>query len=64
LAYRYAARFERPTLVLVGGMDAGRDFTGGAARRLWEAALAGGAVRVDTEAEVTGAVERLIRMEA
>jgi hypothetical protein len=45
-------------------MDAGRDFTGGAARRLWETALAGGAVRVDTETEVTGAVERLIRMEA
>jgi hypothetical protein len=45
-------------------MDGDRDFTGGVARDLWETALGRGAVRVDTEAEVAGAVERLIRTEA
>jgi len=50
-------------LVLVGGMDGDRDFTGGVASRLWETAVTRGAVRVDTEAEVAGAVERLIRTE-
>jgi len=50
-------------LVLVGGMDGGRDFTGGVATRLWETALARGAVRVDTQSEAAGAVERLIRTE-
>jgi hypothetical protein len=44
-------------------MDAERDFTGGAARRLWDAALEAGALRVASEQDALDAVERLIGQE-
>jgi hypothetical protein len=44
-------------------MTAERDFTGGEATRLWDEALAGGAVRVDSEADALDAVERLTEAE-
>ncbi|MBF4508896.1 MAG: ABC transporter ATP-binding protein [Aeromicrobium sp.] len=46
-------------LVLVGEMGEDRDFTGGRARGLWDAALAAGAVRVATETDALAAVERI-----
>jgi hypothetical protein len=51
-------------LVLVGEMGEDRDFTGGRARGLWDAALAAGAVRVATETDALAAVERLTGTEA
>jgi len=54
---RAAQQCGRP-LVLVGRMDTERDFTGGAAARLWEAAMAGGADRVDSESDAFGLIER------
>jgi iron complex transport system ATP-binding protein len=59
---RAAARAGRP-LVLIGEMDAERDFTGGAARRLWDAALEAGAHRVASEQDALDALERLIGRE-
>jgi hypothetical protein len=37
--------------VLVGSFGTDRDYAHGEARRLWDEALASGAVRVDTEEE-------------
>lgn len=54
---RVAVESGRP-LVLLGEMSAGRDFTDGEASRLWTAALAAGAVRVDTEVEALDVVAR------
>ncbi|MBN1192194.1 MAG: ABC transporter ATP-binding protein [Coriobacteriia bacterium] len=45
-------------LVLMGDMDAERDFTGGEATKLWAEALAAGAERVETEAEALEVVGR------
>lgn len=45
-------------LVLVGDMGAERDYAGGAARALWEEALAAGARRAATEADALAMVER------
>jgi hypothetical protein len=44
-------------------MDEARDFTDGEARRLWDAALEAGAVRVATEEDALHAVERSSGME-
>jgi len=52
---RAACDSGRP-LVLVGRMDAERDFTGGEAKRLWDRAVAAGAEQVDSEAEAFDAV--------
>lgn len=46
-------------VVLVGEMDAGRDFTGGEAGVLWDRAIADGAVRVATETEALAELQRL-----
>ncbi|MBN2841284.1 MAG: ABC transporter ATP-binding protein [Coriobacteriia bacterium] len=46
-------------LVLIGAMDDDRDFARGAARGLWARAVDAGAVRVDSEAEVPGVLQRL-----
>jgi iron complex transport system ATP-binding protein len=59
---RVALGAGRP-LVLVGEMDEARDFTDGEARRLWDAALEAGAVRVATEEDALHAVERSSGME-
>lgn len=45
-------------LVLVGTMDEKRDFARGAARELWARAVDAGAMRVESETEVPGAIER------
>jgi len=45
-------------LVLIGVMDDERDFARGAARDLWARAVSAGAVRVDSEAEVPGVLQR------
>jgi len=55
---RAAVATGRP-LVLIGEMGEGRDFTGGEARRLWDAALRLGAARVTSEADALRAVGRL-----
>ena len=59
---RAAVETGRP-LVLVGELTAGRDFTDGEAARLWGEALAHGAVRVDSEADVPDAVGHLAGVE-
>lgn len=51
-------------LVLVGEMDDERDYAHGRARALWERALEQGAQRVDSEADVPGALGRCSGVEA
>ncbi|MDY0341843.1 MAG: hypothetical protein RBS17_11630, partial [Coriobacteriia bacterium] len=45
-------------LVVIGEMDDERDFAHGAARELWAQAVGDGAMRVDSEADVPGALRR------
>lgn len=45
-------------LVMLGAMDDERDFARGGAHALWARALEEGALRVDSESEVYGAIER------
>lgn len=51
-------------LMLLGTMDGDRDFARGAARALWMRAVDAGALRVDSESDVPGSLERCIDAEA